>query len=901
MSIAQDCSDDPKILLRSTLGLGGGPTLYPWQTDLLGRMLKGDVPELIDIPTGLGKTSVIAIWLIARRCGANLPRRLVYCLPMRVLVEQTRSRAVWWAKNLDLLAGEAKFDGNRLVHYAIDWSNPQKVAVVTLMGGEAQDDWREHPEHAAMIIGTQDMLLSRALNRGFAMAPQLWPVDFGFLNVDALWVMDEVQLMGPARTSSVQLQHFWDERKPEYGSRRTIWMSATLGSQPGSLEQPHWMQTPERAGTTLQHPPLTHSEQDLRHPGFAARWTAPKRLELHLDGTAGGRVHSEDRTKTRRRSGGASTPSASAWTVESQELVERIRKEARDGQLVLVFVNQVQRARQLYDRLKEEASGSEARLLHGRMRPRDRRTTEAELNEPVPQGGRVVVATQVLEAGVDIDADALFTELCPWPSLVQRLGRLNRSGTRPSEGEVENGKQPAPAIVFEPLPPVQKKGESSKDYAERRRREAALPYEADALDEARRQLDEIAKHHGGSLSPETLAKLPVSLPMEGPVLRRFDLNDLFDTDPDLSGGHFDVTRFIRAVDRDVDAYVLWRRIEGGLDPEEQVPLHPDELCPVPFYEAQKTFGDNEVWILTLATGRQRGSAWRRARGQDIHAGDTVMVDVKAGGYGEKAGWTGNRDEAPAVIVDRWKKEDGTLFRAWVRVASGLVEEIDDKVVGVRGRGEDPRSFGKHWMELEQHLRKAEEEAKKLAAALGLPGELKSQVVQAGRWHDVGKALERQVNGEMRRPFQEMLRTAGRPENDHPRPDLLYAKSNGRGGQPAGFRHELASLLAFLQSGQAEDLAAFLILAHHGKVRLLPEAWNDEDFEDLCGVREGDRIPRVALPGGTADPLVLDPKILLPSPAGPGWQGRVHRLLQRYGPFLLAYLEGLVRMADWRAS
>ncbi|MGC8875249.1 MAG: hypothetical protein ACP5SI_12490 [Chloroflexia bacterium] len=388
------------------------------------------------------------------------------------------------------------------------------------------------------------------------------------------------------------------------------------------------------------------------------------------------------------------------------------------------------------------------------------------------------------------------------------------------------------------------------------------------------------------------------------MLRRFDLDDLFETDPDLSGGHFDVARFIRAADRDVDAYVLWRRIEDGLRSEEQVPLHPDELCPVPFYEAQEAFRDRDVWILTLATGRRRGAAWRRARGQDIRAGDTVMVDVKAGGYGEEAGWTGNRDEAPAVIADRWTKEDGTLVRAWVRVEGhsvSLVEEIDDKVVGVRGRGEDPRSFGKQWMELEQHLRKAEQEANNLATALDLPGELKSQVAEASRWHDVGKALEREVNGEIRRPLQEMLRAAGSPENGHPRPDLLYAKSNGRGGQPVGFRHEVASLLAFLLSGQADDLAAFLILAHHGKVRLLPEAWNDEDPEDLCGVRPGDRIPDIALPAGSAGSLVLDPKILLPSPSGPGWQGRVHRLLERYRPFLLAYLEGLVRVADWRAS
>lgn len=902
---------EPKELLRLGLGLEPGQTPFPWQEALLERMLKGDIPELVDIPTGLGKTSVIVIWLVARACGVNLPRRLVYCLPMRVLVQQTRARAVRWAHNLDLLAGRAEFDGNHLKSYTINWGDPKKVAVVTLMGGEAQADWREHPEHPAIIVGTLDMLLSRALNRGFAMAPLLWPVEFGFLNVDALWVMDEVQLMGPGRTTSVQLQRFWDEKPPSYGSRRTLWMSATLGTRPGSRDQPSWMQTPERKDLNLSSKPHTHSDDDVNHHGFEARWTAPKRLEWRLDRPSTAKDGAKP-TKKKRAPGSGSTSSTSgvhesAWTVNSQALLERIRDEAMGGRLVLVFVNQVERARALYERLKrfcdEGNLKMELILIHGRMRPRDRREQEDKLETTVPPGGRIVVATQVLEAGVDIDADALFTELCPWPSLVQRLGRLNRSGTRPSKADVQNGKEPAPAIVFEPLPPAREEGESQKDYEERR--ETARPYEAEALDEARMHLEEVLSRYGGSLSPETVAKLPVSLRVEGPVLRRFDLDDLFDTDPDLTGGHFDVTRFIRAVERDVDAYVLWRRIQGGLCVEEQVPIHPDELCPVPFLDVRKAFSDREVWILTLATGRKGGAAWRKARGRDIHAGYTVMVDVAAGSYRNDTGWTPGSKDAPAIILDRWSRDDGTMVRAWIRMdgeAPSLVEEIDDHIVGPRARGEDPRSFGKSWMELDHHLQAAEAKANGLVAALGLPADLRKPVVCAARWHDVGKALEREENGKKLQPFQKTLLTAGRLENGHPKSGVLYAKSNGRGGQPAGFRHELASLLAFLQAGEADDLAAFLILAHHGKVRLLPEAWDDEDPDNLCGVRPGDRIPGVAVPhGANHQSLILDPRVLLPSRTGPGWQGRVHRLLQQHGPFLLTYLEGLVRVADWRAS
>ncbi len=881
--------------------------------DYQRRLAEGDhFPELLEVPTGTGKTAAAILgWLWRRRHHPKeqvrraTPRRLVYCLPMRVLVEQTHACAVRWLDELQLLAGNATFYEERLQKYQVDWSLPDKVAVVTLMGGEVQDDWREHPEHEVIIIGTQDMLLSRALNRGFAMAPQMWPVDFGMLNVDTLWVMDEVQLMGPGRTTSVQLQHFWDERPPTYGLRYTLWMSATLGSNMGT-SQPVWMDTPERRSRPLRGPALRHSNKDLHHSEFGARWRAPKVLEAHLNGC--GTASDPVRTRPRRRAQAAGA--GRGWSIENQELIQRILQSSDGGRLVLVFVNQVRRAHDLYKRLHDRSdSGSvpDILMVHGRMRPRDRRRVEKQLQLPVAAGGRIVVTTQVLEAGVDIDADALFTEVCPWASLVQRLGRLNRRGKRPSAQAVANGEHPALAVVFEPPVPQRKDGESDKDYKERCRREVALPYEADALDETRRRLREVEDKYGGSLSPATLAQLQVSLSVEGPVLRRFDLDDLFDTDLDLAGGHTDVSPWIRAMDQDLDAYIVWRRLEGGLSADQQVPIHPDELCAVPVYEAREAFRDLDVWIMTLTTGRKGGSAWRRAKGRDIRAGDTVMVDVGLGFYDEETGWNPDPEAKvnfPSSIVDRWEG-DGKEVRAWIEIGEDgtawFLERIDEQVVGPRAREGDRESFVNRWMELEPHLRHAEREAQRVGEVLGLPEVLKESLRLAARWHDIGKAVERDADGRIERPFQKVLLTAGRPENGHPREGVLYAKSNGRGGVPAGFRHEVASVLAFLEAGQTDDLAAFLIMAHHGKVRLLPEAWDEDDPTDLCGVRQGDRIPIEAIPFSAPGPVVLTLEKLLPSRSWRSWQGRVKRLLDSHGPFLLAYLEALIRVADWRAS
>ncbi len=884
-------------------------TPFPYQRRLADATKS--LPELLQVPTGTGKTAAAVLaWLWRRQTRpTETPRRLVYCLPMRVLVGQTRACAALWLHRLDRLAGRADLaqTGDRVLKYEPRWGEHGKVAIATLMGGETDDRWREQPESELIIVGTQDMLISRALNRGYAAWPQEWPVEFGLLNVDTLWVMDEVQLMGPARTTSIQLQLFAEEElackeADPLPSRRTLWMSATLGALTGSVDPAMWMKTPEWGERRLRTPVEgareegSDSENDLAHIEFAKRWRAPKQLESRTE-TAD---QASSPPSRRRRARKLATPDLNndSWIFDSPDLLARIAKEARSAphRTVLVFANRVDRARELFKKL-ELATGEPPLLLHARFRPRDRRAAERRLLESAPHGGRIIVSTQVLEAGVDLDAQTLFTEVCPWQSLVQRVGRLNRRG--------EQETPPAMAVVFDVPRPVQRDGESEADYHERARKQSSLPYEADDLDVTRQQLRAVLAN-GGSLSPEALASIQVPLELTGPVLRRFDLDDFFDTDPDLAGGHTDVSPFVRALDRDDDAYVLWRRL--ALPPDDQPPMHPDELCPVPFFEAQEAFAGHEVWILTLATGKRHGSAWRRARASDVRAGDTVMVDLTAGCYQEESGWLGKRqgEHRPGSWVDRWDRSDGTSWRAWARGdASGApafveADVVDSRLDARRGCAEEQRSFTKRWMELEDHSRQAEDHVDRIVRALALPPSLADAARTAARWHDVGKALERSASGQTAQPFQDMLRRGGRVEGNDPRAGVLYAKSNGRGGGGAGFRHEVASVLAYLVQPNADDLVAYLVLAHMGKVRLLPTPWDADDPVDANGVRPGDWVPAAAIPNGSALAR-LDPALFLPSRSHPGWQGRVAKLLERLGPFGLAYLEALVRVADWRAS
>lgn len=152
----------------------------------------------------------------------------------------------------------------------------------------------------------------------------------------------------------------------------------------------------------------------------------------------------------------------------------------------------------------------------------------------------------------------------------------------------------------------------------------------------------------------------------------------------------------------------------------------------------------------------------------------------------------------------------------------------------------------------------------------------------------------------------MLRTAGNTEPPDPRDGVDYAKSNSpRGGswrKGHQFRHELASALTYLAEEDADDLVAWLIMAHHGKVRMTPTPRNDQLMDDMAGVRPEDRIPAGAMSlVGRDDTCDLDLDLLLPSIIHPGWQGRGVKLLAEHGPQFLSYLEALVRVADWRAG
>ncbi|MBC7818547.1 MAG: CRISPR-associated helicase Cas3' [Planctomycetaceae bacterium] len=688
-------------------------------------------------------------------------------------------------------------------------NSPERIAVSVLMGGEERADWHLYPERDAILIGTQDMLLSRALNRGYGASRFHWPIDFGLLSNDSLWVFDEPQLMANGVTTSAQLAGL-RRLLGTFGNCPSLWMSATL--------EPGWLDTVDFVGSsTLERHSL--GEDDL----------APSR-PLHKRMTA---------TKVLR-------PLDAASTSDMKAVAQAVLHAHVDGTQTLVIVNTVDRAKATFKAINEQKKRArkehiQTLLVHSRFRPAERADLNAQLQDSSLAADRIIVATQVVEAGVDLSARTLITELPPWASVVQRIGRCNRTG---NDG---------PGQVF------------WIDLGEKQ----ALPYAAGDLDFAREQL---LKLDGRDVSPQSLSEFKtaeqITLPFEHThVLRRRDLLDLFDTAPDLSGNDIDVQRFVRSDDPDIDVQVFWREISGNGD--DAAPTR-DELCSVPV-RSFKEFVKSRDKFPTLVWDHL-DDKWRKVRDveRDIRPGLTFLLPVKAGGY-SNLGWD----------------PDSTAEVTPLPPSNPQPQE---------GAGSDIHSAISTPLTITQHTQHVCDELEELLQHVVAVTEWAGSLQHAARWHDVGKAHW---------AFQEGVRSC----NPELPANQQWAKSGRKGRMKHGrkyFRHELASALAALKQ-EFPFAVAYLIAAHHGRVRLSIRALPDEkplpaSDETLfaLGVHDADPLPEVLLGGETMKKMTLD---LSPMRLGgkQSWTARALKMLSEHGPFRLAYLEALLRAADVRAS
>jgi CRISPR-associated endonuclease/helicase Cas3 len=756
---------------------------YAYQTALA----EAGLPEVLRAPTGAGKTLAAMLpWLYRRTAHpdsavrAATPHWLVVVLPQRTLVEQTVDTARRWVERL----------GNR-------------IAVHVLMGGEdgRDSEWKMDPDSDRIFVGTQDMVLSRLLMRGFAESRSAWPMSFGLLHAGVQFVFDEVQLMGPGLPTSLQLQGL----RETFGTAlrcRSMWMSATIDvAELSTVDMRRQL-----------------SVVDVADEGgeLARRMTATRtirRLDLGADAKK-----------------------------YSSALAANVVTEHRPGTRTLLVLNTVERAMETHAELAKLGPAAELVLLHSRFRPADREcNTAAALAEPGPQG-MIVVATQVLEAGVDVTSETLITEVAPWPSIVQRAGRCNR------DGRAEN-----PRLLW--TVPIGAR--------------AHLPYESSDLDSSATALTML---EGAAMTGRDMAEQAVAAtrPIH-PVLRRRDLLDLFDTAPDLAGNDIDVSAFIRdASDRTVS--VAWRDLGTDMPAVDR-----SELCQVPIADVRDMIKSDAK---RARTWDQIDAEWRYARQDDVRPGAVIVLDVLLGGYLPERGFD-RRSKQPVEPIT---------------VPSRAPDAFD----------RDPLSTGyPGWVSLSDHLLATEAAARALIPRFGpnldLTASQRDAIVRASLLHDLGKAhptfAASLVRANPNTPAPAIqtpwAKSASHQPLQHNPPHFRH--------ELASALWLLDASAELLGSEPEPDLVVYLVAAHHGKVRVTVRGKPDEKPGVTLGVEDGSRTIDFVLNGQELRSVTLS---LSHTTHGVGsLTERALGLRDRsdLGPFRLAFCEAVVRAADWQAS
>ena len=373
---------------------------FRWQTRLLRRLLQSDLPKAVDVPTGLGKTSVMALWLIALAEGATLPRRLVYVVDRRAVVDQATRFAERLRTNMpDEL-------GSRL-------QLTEGLPISTLRGSFADNrDWLEDPSQPAIVVGTIDMIGSRLLFEGYGVSGGMRPYHAGLLGADALVLLDEAHLCPPFEALLRQVETHRD---------------GSLG--PTSAGDPctppfHLMSLSATGRDLVQMRPgavFRLERDDLTEPVVRQRLMARKRLLVTE--IADGRSLTECLTDRAIELGGTTRPTRVIVYCDR-------RKDAVDVKQSIDRVYlQMRKAGEL-------AAGHESELLVGERRVYERAALEDWLDRhgflgganATPQVPTFLVATSAGEVGVDLDADHLVCDLVAYERMVQRIGRVNRRG-----------------------------------------------------------------------------------------------------------------------------------------------------------------------------------------------------------------------------------------------------------------------------------------------------------------------------------------------------------------------------------------------------------------------------------------------------------------------------------------
>ena len=903
-----------------------------WQQRLYDEhFAKGKLPSAVSVPTGLGKTAVMAIWLtaLARQMEsgeASLPRRLVYVVDRRAVVDQATQFAESLRENLQKAeAGELRA--------ALGLSEKQALPISTLRGQFVDNrDWLRDPSRPAVIVGTVDMVGSQLLFRGYGVSPKMHPYHAGLLGVDALVMLDEAHLVPPFEALLAQITEDTGRYRP----------------QSEQLERllPKFQLLPLSAtGRRQTAQPFTLEEQDLRNPDDAIvlqRLFAEKHLTLQKKGDE----KLEDAL--------AEQAWALALSPQEQNTGEKL-KAAFKPVRVIVYCNSREVAEKTKAALDKKAGKTVAQgrteLFVGARRVKERSLAKERLEElrflantGEPTAPAFLVATSAGEVGIDLDADHMVCDLLAWERMAQRFGRVNRRGGQGRSANI--------VVIDEGEPKPKNKQEPTADEQIRMRTYHAVKKLLETLrgdtssaisvsPESLRQLNERASQDEAlsQLITDATSPAPLRPALNRPLVDAWSMTSL----PEHTGRP-KIAPWLRGwVDEPPQTTVVWRKyLPARAKPPvskkeiedffEAAPIHISETLETETYRVMKwlearasKFGeqaqDTVCGILLTAEGKPartlsvkdllRDSKSDNEPHEDIQEdlkGKTLVISASFGGLkdgllnkDEKDGWlspdkdkaqlpeTADGDagwmdadaETPAIrfrITECKTEANEEAEGAWLESLPFVLERNDDgetaRWLSIQkwrdtSNTENDRAEGRP-QALAEHQRWAAERAKAIGRRLGLPEDYIAMLAIAARLHDEGKRAV---------CWQRAFR-AGRDKKQFGISDEL-AKTRGPIKQTilGGYRHEFGSLPHVKDDPefqglpeQLQDLALHMIAAHHGYAR--PTIATNNCADAPPSMLE-ERAREVAL--------------------------RFARLQKRWGPWGLAWWEAMLRAADVQAS
>ena len=920
-----------------------------WQKRLYDEWFsRGRVPSVCTLPTGLGKTSVIPIWLIAlarlaseRGDGPRLPRRLVYIVNRRTVVDQATDIVVKMRERL-LSPDEAGWRAHartlralaESLHRLGDADDHELPLAVSTLRGELADneEWKVNPARPAIIIGTIDMIGSKLLFSGYGDGRYKRAHHAGLIGQDTLIVHDEAHLT-PAFSALLNAIETEQQREQARNGR------------PAQVSRP--IKVMELSATTRSNGLATVSGErgvfgigagDGDDPVVQARLTARKCLSL--------------------------TPA------EADGLTARIVQAAFEhegtGCRVLVYVRSpvqalevqntivtkiVEKLRHAGVRMSKEEAERAARqrvgLLTGTIRGYERdllvesdlfKEFKADVQRP-PQLEQTLylVSTSAGEVGVDLDAEHLVCDLTTLDSMIQRFGRVNRLG-------VDRDGRPRAAtitVVVEQSDDKDPLREQVQKTAEVLRR---LPQMGDAHNASPQALDALLR---SSDAQAAFAPRPQVRPVSDILLDNWSLTSVAGEMP----GRPQVAEYLHGVAEwePAETFVAWRAEVSHLaraDVDHEALAEWFEACPILAHERLRDRTDrvraaldkllknrrkkpeDANFDVTAVLLNERGEARfvpvselaSRPNGRDPLAYATVVLPTEIGGLNESGTLDATAEprehldvaeETPGGLAarggpprrERWLCVRDADGERWKHLLSGQEAEQPPGHLRERERvtlreppeGAEDEGQTEELVLLSERTQVGADSPEHVRFAEKLPRHSERVAAHAGRIAaalNLPQALREAVvlaarwhdRGKDRPVWQRYAR------NRNPADPLAKSDRYGHWRELAGYRHEFGSLLEAAAAPEIRDhpereLILHLIAAHHG--------WARPHFEQAAQDNEGPVDPAT---GQRRRPTTRENEAV----AIEAMQ-RFGRLQLRFGRWGLAWLESLLRCADALAS